>query len=54
MKWITDVFIALGLALIFIGLWLIYPPAALIVLGVLLLAAGILGGWMASGLRRRQ
>jgi hypothetical protein len=38
-----DVLSVAGLILIGVGCWLVYPPAGLIVVGALLLAAGIGG-----------
>lgn len=40
---IFDALVLLGIASITGGLWLIFPPAALILVGVVLAAAGVLG-----------
>lgn len=37
---VEDVFSILGLALLAVGLWWVFPPAAFIVVGLLLMAAG--------------
>jgi hypothetical protein len=51
----VDLVIVTGLALIAVGAWLIYPPAALITIGVLLLIGGVArsvtGGRYGSGPR---
>lgn len=41
----SDVMILGGVGLVFGGLWWIYPPAAVVVLGVILLAGGVVRGW---------
>ena len=38
---IHDVLVVVGIGCLGIGLWWIYPPAALITIGVLLIAAGM-------------
>ncbi|OLO40309.1 hypothetical protein BTR23_07415 [Alkalihalophilus pseudofirmus] len=40
---LNDIFIILGLSLLGIGLYFIFPPAMYIVLGVVLLLFGLLG-----------
>jgi hypothetical protein len=49
-----DLFALAGLALIAVGLWLIYPPAALIVTGAAILTLGIWGAksWTSESARR--
>lgn len=37
----SDVLILVGTALAAVGLWIIYPPAALIALGAWFIAAGV-------------
>lgn len=39
-----DALCLLGLALLCVGLWMIYPPAAVIVCGAVLLRMGLRGG----------
>lgn len=44
-----DALALVGLALIGVGLWLIYPPVALIVVGALLLVGAVYGARTWSG-----
>jgi hypothetical protein len=41
----SDVMILAGVGLVCGGLWWIYPPAAVVVLGVILLVGGVVRGW---------
>jgi len=51
-RWVSidlaDILIVLGLLLIGAGLWYIYWQAALIVVGTISLALGLLSAWMRS------
>lgn len=38
-----DIVAAIGAVIIVVGLWMIYPPAAVVVLGVLIVAGAIIG-----------
>ncbi len=40
-----DYFSLAGIGCIAVGLWMIYPPAALIAVGLALVVLGILGAW---------
>ena len=42
----TDVMALVGLGLLGAGLWMVWPPLALMVVGGLLLALGLAGAWM--------
>jgi hypothetical protein len=44
----NDVAVMVGGAMLGYGLWMIYPPAALIVVGLALITFGILGAWKKS------
>jgi uncharacterized membrane protein HdeD (DUF308 family) len=37
----SDVLIVIGAALVILGVWLIYPPAVVLVVGLFLLVAGL-------------
>jgi len=41
-----DVMALAGLGLLGAGLWMVWPPLALMVVGGLLLALGLVGAWM--------
>ena len=41
LEYLDDVLVIVGTALVGVGVWLIYPPAALIVVGAVLLAIGL-------------
>jgi hypothetical protein len=41
----NDVVTVLGMGLLAGGLWMVYPPAALIVVGLALITFGIFGAW---------
>ncbi len=41
----NDVVTILGIGCLAGGLWWIYPPAALIVVGLALLGVGLMGAW---------
>jgi hypothetical protein len=43
--WLPDLLVIAGMAALGAGLWLWWPPAALMVCGVLLLAMGVFGAW---------
>jgi hypothetical protein len=45
----NDGAVMVGGAMLGVGLWLIYPPAALIVVGLALITFGILGAWQKAG-----
>lgn len=40
--WRTDVLVVGGLALVLVAVWQVYPPAAVFVLGAVLLGVGVL------------
>lgn len=42
--WVAALALLVGEALVFAGLWWVFPPAALIVLGAQLVPAALLGG----------
>lgn len=42
----SDVLVFCGLLLLGAGLWWLSPPAALIVVGVVLLIVGLVGAWL--------
>lgn len=44
-----DLLTLIGLALLAGGLYLVYPPMALIVPGVVLVAVGVIGAWRRGG-----
>jgi len=46
---LTDLFILCGLAMAGVGIWQIYPPAALIIIGTVLFLLGLLGSMRGSG-----
>lgn len=41
LEYLDDVLVIVGTALVGVGVWLIYPPAALIVVGAVMLAIGL-------------
>lgn len=41
LEYLDDVLVVVGTALVGVGVWLIYPPAALIVVGAVMLAIGL-------------
>ena len=43
-KYLDDLLVLSGCAVITVGVWQIYPPAAWIVAGVMLIALGVLYG----------
>lgn len=40
---LSDLLVVVGVGLIGVGLWLVYPPVALVVVGGLCLAGGLVG-----------
>ena len=45
----NDVAVMIGGGMLGVGLWMIYPPAALIAVGLALITFGILGAWQKAG-----
>lgn len=48
-KFGLDILFVLGMALAAVGLWLIYPPAAFVVVGVVLMGLSLLAAGRGSG-----
>jgi len=44
-KYLDDILILSGLILLGVGLWLLHPPLALIILGAILLLIGLVAAW---------
>lgn len=54
MVYVYDMLTVVGVALIAVGAYLIYPPAAFVAAGVLLLGLGLMAGRGAAMERKRE
>ena len=45
----NDAVTLVGVGLLAAGLWMVYPPAALIAVGLALVGMGLMGAWVKAG-----
>jgi len=45
----NDAVTLVGMGLLAAGLWMVYPPAALIAVGLALVGMGLMGAWAKAG-----
>ncbi len=51
---LNDMLLLAGVALLCAGFWMVYPPLAVILAGLAMCSAGVLGGWTEASHRRHE